>query len=254
MTEDHMHQRSPTNPIRGRVALVAPVVIAVLAMTHSVRAADIVFDPTNFGANVDQVLHTLEILSRLNQQIRNQYRMLENWRFTRLDQLLASMNSVRQTVDAAGALDLSGRYPIGAPAYAGLDAEAMRALRRQWLEAQRAGVLHTQALQDRTVFEMPGTQARVGEYVQRSNSAPGQTAVLQAGNETLATLTAQLQNLQALDIAQSRIELEEDAHRQAQAAFHRQRRDALMRDWPVTPNAPQAKAAVRSLFNNSELK
>lgn len=229
---------------------------ATMALTigRSTPAADIVFDPTNFGANVDQVLHTLEIISRLDQQIRNQRRMLENWRFTRLEQLLASMNVIRQTVDAAGALNVSARYPISESAYAGLDADAVESLRRQWLESQRAEVLHSQNTQNLTVTEMPGTQARVGEYVSRSNSAPGQTAVLQAGNETLATLTAQLQNLQALEIAQSRNELEEEAHRQAQAAFHRQRRDALMRDWPVTPNAPQAKAAVQSLFTSSELK
>lgn len=243
-------QRAPRGPL-GNIFLAGMV---AMIMSRTLGAADIVFDPTNFGANVDQVLHTLEIVSRLDQQIRNQRRMLENWRFTRLEQLLASMNEIRETVDAAGALDLSGRYPIDATAYAGLDAEAVQALRRQWLQSQRAEVLHSQNTQNRSVTEMPGTQARVGEYVRRSNAAPGQTAVLQASNETLATLTAQLQNLQALEIAQSRSELEEDAHRQAQAAFHRQRRDALMRDWSVTPNAPRAKAAVRSLFEGSELK
>jgi P-type conjugative transfer protein TrbJ len=232
----------------------ALVAVALLAPAASAPAADIVFDPTNFGANVDQVLHTLEILSRLDQQIRNQYRMLQNWRFTRLDQLLAAMLAIRQTLDQAGALDLSGRYPIGAPAYAARDAEAMEALRRQWLESQRTAVLHTQALQNRTVSEMPGTQARIGEYVRRSNSAPGQTAVLQAGNETLATMTAQVQHLQALEIAQTRIELEEDAHRQAQAAFHRQRRDAMMRDWPPNPNVTHATAAVRSPFDSGETR
>jgi len=135
-----------------------------------------------------------------------------------------------------------------------LDAEAVEALRRQWLESQRAGVLHSQDVQNRTSVEMPGTQARVGEYVRRSNSAPGQTAVLQASNETLATLTAQMQNLQALEIAQTRTELEADAHRQAQAAFHRQRRDALMHDWPVAASEQRASAGVRSLFDVSETR
>lgn len=246
MKRNHLAHR------RHGIAVLATTI--VLIMGRTVRAADIVFDPTNFGANVDQVLYTLEVITRLDQQIRNQHRMLENWRFTRLQELIASMNAIRQTIDAAGALDLSDQYPIDATAYAGLDTEAVQALRRQWLESQRAEVLHSQNTQNRTVTEMPGTQARVGEYVRRSNSAPGQTAVLQASNETLATLTAQLQNLQALEIAQSRNELEEDAHRQAQAAFHRQRRGALMRDWPVTPNDPKAKTVVQSLFEGSELK
>ena len=231
------------------IALLAALVTVLAAPTS--KAADIVFDPTNFGANVDQVLHTLEILTRLDQQIRNQYRMLENWRFSRLAELLASMNAIRQTVAPAAQVDLAGQYPIDAPAYAGLDAEAVEALRRGWLESQRAGVLHTQALHARTVSEMPGTQARVSEYVERSNAAPGQTAVLQASNETLATLTAQLQNLQALEIAQTRTELEADAHRQAQAALHRQRRDALMLDWPTGPSQQRTGGTVRNLFNHS---
>jgi len=233
----------------GNIAFVTALV-ALLAVPTS-KAADIVFDPTNFGANVDQVLHTLEILSRLDQQIRNQHRMLENWRFSRLEQLLASMSAIRQSVAADAQVDLSGQYPIDAPAYAGLDAEAMEALRQRWLESQRAGVLQAQALHARTVSEMSGTQARVGEYVKRSNAAPGQTAVLQASNETLATLTAQTQNLQALEIAQTRTEVEAEAHRQAQAAFHRQRRDALMRDWPTGPSAQRPSLTVGTLFNRS---
>jgi len=224
----------------------------LLAPLPTVRAAEIVFDPTNFGINVEQVLHHLEVIARLEEQIRNQFRMLENWRFTRLDELLVSMQSIRQVIDEAGALNLAQRYPILPRAYAQRDAEAMQALKRQWLESQRQALIHAQALQNRTVSEMPGTRRRIGEYVERSNSAPGQTAVLQANNETLATLTAQLQNLQALDITQTRVELEEEAHRQAQAAFRRQRRSALMKDWPVTGPLTKSQVPVRSLFDVNE--
>jgi len=223
---------------------------AVLAVQTG-RGADIVYDPTNFGANVDQVLDTLEILTRLDDQIRNQYRMLENWRFTRLEELLASMNAIRQTVAAAAPVDLAGQYSIDAQTYAGLDAEAVAALKQRWLESQRAGVLQIQALQARTVAEMAAAQARVGDYVERSNAAPGQTAVLQASNETLATLTAQVQNLQALEIAQTKAELEVDAQSQAEAAFQRQRRDAMMRDWPTGTTAPSPSATVAALFDRN---
>jgi conjugal transfer/entry exclusion protein len=126
-------------------------------------------------------------------------------------------------------------------------------MEQQWLESQRASLIHAQTLQNRVVAEMPATQQRVGDYVARSNSAPGQTAVQQASNETLATLAAQLQNLQALDVAQTRIELEQDAYRQAQAAFHRQRRDALMMDWPVGVDFAKSQTAVRSLFDSARM-
>lgn len=215
------------------------------------RAADIVFDPTNFGVNVEQVLHHLQVIARLEQQIRNQFRMLENWQFTRLDELLASMQLIRVSMHEAGALELTSRYPIAPREYAKRDGQAMRDLQRQWLESQRVALIHAQTLQNRAVSEIPATQLRIGEYVERSNAAPGQTAVLQASNETLATLAAQLQTLQSLDISQTRIELEEDAHRQAQAAFQRQRRSALMKDWPTVTGISKSPAPVPSPFSHS---
>ena len=81
------------------------------------------------------------------------------------------------------------------------------------------------------VADMPATQLRIGEYVVQARNAPGQTAVLQATNETVASLAGQLQSLQALELTEIRVELEEEAHRQAEAAFRSQRREALMSDW-----------------------
>lgn len=228
--------------------------ILSLAFIRSIQATEIVFDPTNFGANVEQVLQHLEIITRLDRQIRNQYLMLENWRFTLLHELLTSMQSIREAIEGAGVLDLANRYSILPQDYARLDSESMQLIREQWLESQRQALIHSQTLQNRVVTEIPGTQHRVEEYVARSNSARGQTAVLQASNETLATLTAQLQNLQALDIAQTRIELEEDAHRQAQAAFYRQRRENMMKDWPATEDSATPQPLVRSLFEGSASK
>lgn len=228
-----------------RLALIGGVSFAVLS---TARATEIVFDPTNFGVNVEQVVHHLEMIARLEAQIRNQYRMLENWRFTRLDELLGSLQAIRGALDDAGPLELARRYPIAPNEYARLDAEAMDTMSRQWLESQRETLVHAQTLQNRTVAEIPDTQRRVSEYVQRANDAPGQTAVLQASNETLATLAAQLLTLQALEVAQTRVELEEDAHRQALLTFRRQRRSALMKDWPVASEAPRPETAVRSAF------
>lgn len=232
--------------------IAALVVLLLLASFKSARATEIVFDPTNFAANVEQVLHHLEVIARLEEQIRNQYRMLENWRFTRINELLATMLAIRQPLDAAGALDLAHRYPILTQAYARRDAEAMRLLRQQWLEAERKELIQAQTLQSQVVKEMPATQSRVAEYVQRSNSAPGQTAVLQASNEMLATLAGQLQALQALEVSQMRIELEEDARRQAEEAFQQQRRTALMGKPAVT--APSKSGSSAFLFAKSEGK
>lgn len=230
--------------------IVISAIVLVIAIVPG-HANDIVFDPTNFGANVEQVLQNIEILARLNEQIRNQLRMLENWGFTQLGQLLASMQHVRGALDEAGPLDVDHRYPILPRAYSERDYEAMRQLERHWLEAQRTALVHAETLQNRIVTEMPATQSRVAEYVQRANAAPGQTAVLQATNETLATLVGQLQTLQALEVSETRIELEEDAHRQAQETFWRQRRTALMKDWPTEINdSKKHQSKIRPLFAN----
>lgn len=220
--------------------------LAVAVLATSAQAVQIVFDPKNLAVNIEQVLHHLEVIDRLEQQIRNQFRMLQNWRFTRLDELLASMKFIRKALDEAGAINLAGLYPIVAQAYAPLDANAVQFLKQQWLDAERGELIHAQTLQNRAVAAMAGTQRRVDAYVQRSNAAPGQTAVLQATNETLATMTGQLQSLQALDVAQARMELEEEAHRQAESALFRQRREALMKDWPVSTELRISSTAIRS--------
>jgi P-type conjugative transfer protein TrbJ len=162
------------------------------------------------------------------------------------------MLAIRQPLDAAGALDLARRYPILAQAYAKRDAESMRLLRQQWLDAERKELIQAQTLHNRVVNEMPNTQSRVAEIVRRSNSAPGQTAVLQASNEMLATLAGQLQALQALEVSETRIELEENARRQAEVAFQEQRRAALMRNWPVS--ASQKSSSTGSLLAKKEGK
>ncbi len=205
----------------------------LVLLTPPALAAVIVFDPTNFGVNLEQVAHHLEVISRLDRQIRNQARMLENWRFTHLGQLLASMERIHGTVAGVAAVDLPGLYSIDPGAYAGRDAQVMQQLRRQRLESHRAAVIQARTAQNQVVSEMPGAQNRVRDYLERSRSASGQTAVLQASNETIATLAAQLQDLQALELAEARVELEAAAQRQAEAAFHRQRRAWLMRDWLV---------------------
>ncbi|MGD8450910.1 MAG: hypothetical protein PVJ57_03750 [Phycisphaerae bacterium] len=225
--------------------------MTLLLLTPPLLAAVIVFDPTNFGVNLEQVAHHLEVISRLDRQIRNQARMLENWQFTHLGQLLASMERIRGTVEGVAAVDLLGLYPIDSGAYADRDANAMQELRRQRLESHRAAVLQARTAQNQVVGEMPGAQSRVRDYLEHSRVAPGQTAVLQASNETIATLAAQLQDLQALELAEARVELETEAQHQAEAAFHRQRCAWLMRDWSaddMSTSAPQRP--IQSPFGN----
>ncbi len=205
-----------------------------------VRATVVVLDPFNLSVNVEQVVYHLELVTRLNAQIRNQQRMLASWEFSRLDGMLASMESVRGVLDADKdvyrPLDvddlLEQQYPLSSDHYAHLDAAAAEALRGQWIAAQRHTLVQARTAQNRVYLEMSSSEGRIADYVQQSNAAPGQTAAMQAGNEIVANLVGQMQAMQALEISDARAEIEAIALKQAKAAYHRTRRDSLMRDWP----------------------
>lgn len=225
--------------------------ISISIVIAPVAAQVIVLDPANVAVNTEQVfLHAL-MIDKLAHQIRNQEEMLENWRFSRLDDLLSSMTTVRGTTEAVADVDLATTYSIASSDYAQRDAEAMMMLFRQWLESQRAAIVQTRTAQSGVVNEMSGTQDRIGDYVERSNRAAGQTSVIQAANETLASLAGQLQALQAIELTDIRVEMEAEAQRQAAATFHRQRRMHLTRDWSSNDAARTSGAAgVSSPFSN----
>jgi conjugal transfer/entry exclusion protein len=60
---------------------------------------------------------------------------------------------------------------------------------------------------------------------------------MQAGNEEVATLVAQLQALQAQEITDGRAEVERDAQDQAEQAYAEQQRQAVRGDW-TNPQQP----------------
>jgi hypothetical protein len=62
---------------------------------------------------------------------------------------------------------------------------------------------------------------------------------MQAGNEEVATLVAQLQALQAQEITDSRAEVERDAQAQAEQAYALQQQQAVRGDWanPAQPTS-----------------
>lgn len=214
------------------------IAVVLLATPIVSVASVIVFDPTNFGVNLEQVAQHLELIARLDHQIRNQRQMLEHWNFTQLDELLASMARVQSTVQSATDLDLSSSYSIDPGAYASLDADQLETLGRQRLRSQRTATLRSRIVQIQVAEEMVATQERIADYVREAGDAPGQTAVLQASNETLAQLAGQLQSLQAVELAEMRVEIELEADRQAEAALRAQRRDVLMRDWASLAVSP----------------
>jgi P-type conjugative transfer protein TrbJ len=74
-------------------------------------------------------------------------------------------------------------------------------------------------VQNQVEQDLAPTAQRIEQYVEKSNAAPGVTAAVQAGNEELATVVAQIQALQALEITDGRTEAELQAQLQAEDAY-----------------------------------
>lgn len=218
----------------------ALIVIALtFAAPSTVKAQLVVTDPSNIAVNVEQVLQHLQLLRRVDAQIRNQLLMLQNWEFTRLDQILAESERLAEIMEDAVVyrIDeprnrLDGLYPIDPTRIQDFGVSDPSAARAVWAQQQRDAIVQARAIQNRASAAIPQSTERIEQYLKRSSASPGPTAAVQAGNELLGTLTGQVQTLAALEITAAREVLEREAARQAEQARTRFRRDSLMRDWP----------------------
>jgi len=233
--------------------LIVITIITVLCSNtpNTVRATVVVIDPTNLASNLQQVAQDVQLLAQMEQQVQNQLRMLERWNFTHLDQILAEMTRLDGIFEDAGSIyedrDAEGALERQYPTSYGDDARQQHeALEPQWEQRHRDVLVENRRMQNEIAQNVESVRERVAEYVEHSNAAPGVTAAMQAGNEVAATLTAQLQALQALEVTEARAESEQYAREQSEDAYAAQRRAWVMRDW----QAPADPMPVESPFGN----
>lgn len=221
--------------LRIAVGLAAATVLAPAAG----YAMEVVFDPTNFVQQVEQVAQQVEMVQQLRQQVQNQLQMLRGWGFTRLQGILQSMGQWQQVFGGQGGPYASGnpgetlnqQYPTDPGAYATTSDTDAQHMRDQWDQEQRRVLIENRTVQNHVYLDLAPTAQRMGEYVQKSNAAPGATAAVQAGNEELATLVAQLQAMQAQEITDARGDAELAAQEQAEAAYAEAQRLAVRGTW-----------------------
>ena len=200
--------------------------LAVTATLYAARPAqalfgigDIVFDPANLAQHILILEKHAEQLIQLKTQVEQMDRMLQDWDFSRLDETLAQMETIHGQLDAIGSSlgDLPDRFPktwsSGDVHHADASINPRLA---QWRGEQRQRAEQTVELHQAVADGIVETRERVADYVQKSNAAPGQLAAQQATNELLAVQVQQLQEMQALEIAALRSELERQA---ASASF-----------------------------------
>ena len=191
-----------------------------------------------------QVEQDVQLVQQLRQQVENQAAMLHGWGYSQLPGILQQMNVWKGVFGRAGGpyssrtpgTSLDQQYQLGPGSYANTSDADIESKRDGWDREERKVLVENRTVQDDTYQSLQPTADRINQYVQRSNAATGGTAALQAGNEELATLVAQLQTMQAQELTDARGEVERDARRQAEDAYTHQQRTAVRAGW----NAPQA--------------
>lgn len=214
--------------------------------------ADIVFDPTNFVQAVEQVAQDIQLVEQFRQQIQNQRAMLKGWGFTELGGILQSMEVWQGVLGRPEGgyatpdpgTPLNRDYPPDPTAYTATTDASMQSMQARWDQESRRILIENRTIQNDTVLNLAPTADRIGQYVQHSNAVSGITAAMQAGNEELATLVAQLQGLQSQELTEARGEVEREARAQAEEAYAEAQCQAVRAGWnhPPPPTSSIADA------------
>ena len=229
------------------------IVAATAALLVPTAAfADIVFDPTNFAEAVIQVADDVQMVDQLYQEVTNEVAMLKSWNFTQLPGILQSMNIWQQVFGQAGTTysstdpgsTLNSQYPSDPSNYANMTDASFQSMETGWDQEERNVLIENRTVQNQTYLNLQPTAQRIQSYVEHSNSASGATSAMQAGNEEVATLVAQLQALQAQEITDARAEVERNAQDQAEQAYALQQQQAVRGDWanPQQPTSSMSNA------------
>ncbi|MHB1767569.1 MAG: TrbJ/VirB5 family protein [Phycisphaerae bacterium] len=226
----------------GKRALARPLRYAAVAVSAMITLTvpttswgfGIVFDPAIYAKNIQQVQQDIQMLQIMQQQLQQEEMMLASLNINLFPQLDASMNQLQAIIEQPTYLAanvqavISTDYPLN---FANVSNTQMLALQQQWQQSQRSALVENRQIQNQIVAQMPATSSQVGQLVAASNSAPGATSALQAGNQIVATLAGQLQELEALEASNQRTDTQKQAIYQSQRAYADQQRAAVMRDW-----------------------
>jgi conjugal transfer/entry exclusion protein len=219
---------------RRRLSLaVLAAAVVPLWVTSRAHAQLVVADPGNAVLLIQQLLRDAEQVQNQITEIQNQVKSLENEAngLKHLDvsnfaQAIAAMQQVQVTLlrrcaelDAEGSPDpirfdtgldcgtLIARFRAVYPAPADWPAQTddqLQHLPDQCAEQQRGAAAQAMTVQNASVAAMDGTQQRMDQLATASRTAAGQTAAVQATNEMLVTLSAQLRDQQAATLALER--------------------------------------------------
>jgi type IV secretion system protein TrbJ len=209
--------------------LLAAAAASLIALSPSLHAQWIVFDPSNFSQNILTAARTLEQINNQIRQLQNEAQMLTNQArnltsldFSALSDLRAALAATNQLIQQGQGLafnvaqmetEFRRLYPESySAAISGTQMAAdARARWTQSLEALRTATkVQSQAVQNFTSDERTLT-----DLVNRSQSATGALQAMQATNQLLALQSRQAMQAQQLQITQDRAAALEQARQVA---------------------------------------
>jgi P-type conjugative transfer protein TrbJ len=171
-----------------------------------------------------QVSQGLTQIQRLESQLSNQAAMLQHLETDvtgPIAQITGQATAILQQAQGIGygaqnvAQQYAALYPTTMP---GASLASTQASLTTWRQNNTLALQQAMQMQNQIAQGQPITSAQVASAVTASQGAAGQTAAIQASNQLLATVSAQLTQLQNLLITQARAEQTLAAQAQASQA------------------------------------
>ena len=191
-----------------------------------------------------QVSNELTQIQRLESQLTNQAAMLQKLQTDvtgPITQIASQATGILQQAQGIGygAQNIAGQYANLYPqTMPGASLATTQASLASWRNNNAQAIQQALAMQNLIAQGQPTTTSQVQSVVSASQGAAGQTSAIQATNQLLATVTAQLTQLQNLLITQARAEQVLAA--QAQASQAAGAADS-QRYWTVTAPASRVQ-------------
>jgi len=224
---------------------------AVLATPPLAQAQVTVIDPAAIGHLIAQynnqitaISNQLTQIQRLESQLTNQAAMLQKMQTDitgPIQQIASQATGILQQAQGIGygaqniTSQFASLYPQSMP---GASLASTQASLATWRTNNAQAIQDALTMQNLIAQGQPTTTAQVQSAISASQGAAGQTSAIQATNQLLATVTAQLTQLQNLLITQARAE--QTLAAQAQASQATGAADS-QRFWTVT--APGSRVA-----------
>lgn len=229
-------------PSRRAVFAAAPSVFLLVA--RPARAQMTVYDPAAVAQMLKQVSQGLQQIQALQAQLANSERMLQSLGVDvtgPLRDIAGQATGILKQAQGLGynATDLSRDFAALYPTdLTGLSPKALADKLAAWSQASRQTLQDALQVQNQIAQAQGTTASAVAGAVSASQGAQGQTAAVQATNQLLAALSAQLTQLQTLLITQARQAQTYEAEKRAIIAKGEADRERLS----VLPPAPARRA------------